>query len=642
MGRGLTDEVIVAFEYSGLHFICVVEMGDFRVAFVPCEAPPRMPEEPLLRFDVDHWKRHQKYPFIYMGFDADDNADPERRFLCDKCVVPKWRRTSGTSVNIKKHVARAHRGLLVGDPVEEKSDTAVGQTRLLGLLVERNLPFSFVSSPRVRGLFAGCPDRKGMSDFALQMANRVKELIKPEILACSHIVVAMDEWSDAKGRPFLGMKVHGAYLDAGGVKYRAWSIDHVPLEDKTAEGIQDVADQVLRSYSLEDRVTFVVTDTANVMPAAVRRMGKCWWPCWAHIVNLMLQSIVEALREDFLNRVFGVVGNLGRSWKFYKLVGRYEKITVRSIPTFSSTRWYSLARFVDHVLILQNALHEHLVSLGEQPLEDAIFEKLKVFSEVLGTFANAKASLEADTFGTVSRVYDWLSLIETECTRASRGWPAMDTGWRAAAKYRVKYLGPNGVADPSGPGLCISQAVYLNDRVLVCTLLNPASGYLQSLSPGNQQRALGLLNSLFGELTAAASAGDLSEGEPNGSDGVVTGVGGARRCGLTLGDLDVRPQGAPRLSELDRYLALDRAGLICQGESFDLQGWWNANRGIYPRIFDLAVSYLSVPASSAAVERQFSKAKLIQTPNRQSLVDRRLGAMVMLREHVDVFDPVDV
>jgi hypothetical protein len=70
-------------------------------------------------------------------------------------------------------------------------------------------------------------------------------------------------------------------------------------------------------------------------------------------------------------------------------------------------------------------------------------------------------------------------------------------------------------------------------------------------------------------------------------------------------------------------------------------GWWNANRTLYPTIFRLAVRYLSVPASSAAVERQFSKAKSINSPHRRSVRGETMSAMVLLREHMSVFDTVE-
>ena len=119
--------------------------------------------------------------------------------------------------------------------------------------------------------------------------------------------------------------------------------------------------------------------------------------------------------------------------------------------------------------------------------------------------------------------------------------------------------------------------------------------------------------------------------------------GSGRRWGLSLSDLEppVREQDVPGTSELDRYRALDRARFLGQGDDFDLLLWWNDHRSAYPTLFRLAIDYLSVPASSAAVERQFSRAKHIHSPVRQAMGRRHLDTLVFLREHLEVFDPLD-
>jgi hypothetical protein len=75
-------------------------------------------------------------------------------------------------------------------------------------------------------------------------------------------------------------------------------------------------------------------------------------------------------------------------------------------------------------------------------------------------------------------------------------------------------------------------------------------------------------------------------------------------------------------------------------ENFVILDWWNANRNAFPKLFHLAIRFLSLPATSAAIERQFSQAKKIHNPSRQSLSRPKLEAMVFLKEHLDVFDPL--
>jgi hypothetical protein len=70
-----------------------------------------------------------------------------------------------------------------------------------------------------------------------------------------------------------------------------------------------------------------------------------------------------------------------------------------------------------------------------------------------------------------------------------------------------------------------------------------------------------------------------------------------------------------------------------QGKSFDLLRWWINNRSRYPRLFLLAEKFLVVPATSASVERQFSRAGRIKSVRRQSLDLLKFQALVFLGEN---------
>jgi hypothetical protein len=100
--------------------------------------------------------------------------------------------------------------------------------------------------------------------------------------------------------------------------------------------------------------------------------------------------------------------------------------------------------------------------------------------------------------------------------------------------------------------------------------------------------------------------------------------------GFTLQDLQVKSEDSSVATELDRFIALDRSNLLSQGENFKLLNWWNENKESYPKLFELAICFLSVPATSAAIERQFSRAKKIHAPNRRSLTGPKLEAIVFL------------
>jgi hypothetical protein len=104
-------------------------------------------------------------------------------------------------------------------------------------------------------------------------------------------------------------------------------------------------------------------------------------------------------------------------------------------------------------------------------------------------------------------------------------------------------------------------------------------------------------------------------------------------------------------NEVTRFHSFPREGLRREIRSqtpsgdaveltFDLFAWWRANRLAFPILYGMACGYLIAPASSASVERQFSKAKLIDSDPRISLSEEKLEQLVFLREHLSEL-PVD-
>jgi hypothetical protein len=238
-------------------------------------------------------------------------------------------------------------------------------------------------------------------------------------------------------------------------------------------------------------------------------------------------------------------------------------------------------------------------------------------------------------------MYDCLSLIEMVCTFDPE-WRALSKGWEQAyTKHQVKYLGGE---EPGLAPLGISVGdQLLSGGVNLAFFLNLSAVSPSVLSHEPFVWAVARLRSEFervrGLREARGEDGEGSSQEPGPSGGPDR-EARPQMSGLTLTDLrSDGPLGAAE--ELDLCLTLDKGRLRALGGSFDLLEWWSLHARSFPLLFQIAMEYLSVPASSAGVERQFSKAKWINSSSRQAMKQLTLAQLVFLRENLDLVDPQD-
>ena len=66
----------------------------------------------------------------------------------------------------------------------------------------------------------------------------------------------------------------------------------------------------------------------------------------------------------------------------------------------------------------------------------------------------------------------------------------------------------------------------------------------------------------------------------------------------------------------------------------DIIKWWYNNKTKYPTLFNLALKYLCVPATSAPAERIFSKSGEILSKKRARLSSKHLNTLIFLNKNL--------
>ncbi|EXX53591.1 hypothetical protein RirG_242470 [Rhizophagus irregularis DAOM 197198w] len=94
---------------------------------------------------------------------------------------------------------------------------------------------------------------------------------------------------------------------------------------------------------------------------------------------------------------------------------------------------------------------------------------------------------------------------------------------------------------------------------------------------------------------------------------------------------------APIKDEFQHYLNVTELPAL---EEYDSFSWWFTNKNQYPILHQIAMKYLSIPATSVPSERLFSDAKNLITPQRTRLNSFLINQLMFLkrnRNYVDIF-----
>jgi hypothetical protein len=93
----------------------------------------------------------------------------------------------------------------------------------------------------------------------------------------------------------------------------------------------------------------------------------------------------------------------------------------------------------------------------------------------------------------------------------------------------------------------------------------------------------------------------------------------------------------PLRTEWERYIRLQ----VLSSDDADLAIWWTKHRAEFPVVYRLVQVYLFVPATSAGVERMFSKARRVLSRLRLRLTPENAEVLVFLRENIAIVEELE-
>jgi hypothetical protein len=294
-------------------------------------------------------------------------------------------------------------------------------------------------------------------------------------------------------------------------------------------------------------------------------------------------------------------------------------------------------------------------------IQDEEWEQLRILADIFGIFKEVLEVVEADQYGTLADIWKgflWIkdAITQYDQTEVVNGWRTAVTVWENwEARYPVipsqvqresiqrrliPRFGP--IIDQQSPEYATLVELVQELEVIQSV---PLYQFVALLRPSNLTQLPPLLKNevswakvvktlkLIFDSMKHQNAGWRAE-----QDSITRQHEGSQRSrprfSRTQDVTETRDPSEPRHTEWERYIQLE----VPPADDADLWSWWHDHQKVFPVMYAIACSYLYVPATSAGVERMFSKARRVLSRLRLRLAPDKAEIMVFLSENIAIIE----
>ncbi|CAF1635794.1 unnamed protein product [Adineta steineri] len=363
-------------------------------------------------------------------------------------------------------------------------------------------------------------------------------------------------------------------------------------------------------------------------------------PCFAHCLQLVVNDGIKASNPALssLKKVASLAKLAHTSTIFSE---KLEKANY-SIPKANRTRWNSQFHTVKRVINIPSSTLNTI--LNDMKKNDLILTTkdrkiLEDFTSLFELFNEATVLTQGETYATVSfvapTVLGILFDLERELASSTLTLVSLCKALIASIKARFSGLLRHFEIEVPSDSYCMSER--FSDPIFLISPLFDARFkllWLESFHTIVKLRVIEKIRNMFVRFfckltfyTAQNVQADVSNaGEQGGTDIITKNNDSStkRKCLF------------PYLHETKKVSSDDKSRLLMELDSFLCEESCEENllfdkKHLYPCLYQLALKYLSVPATSASIERIFSQSGFIMRPHRASLTAKNVCLLTFLK-----------
>ncbi|CAH1104096.1 unnamed protein product [Psylliodes chrysocephalus] len=500
---------------------------------------------------------------------------------------------------------------------------------LVKLIVKNYLPIQLVDSEYFRSFVEKLnnsyqvPSRKTVSNTLIpQLYTMVQENVRQSLENLVGCCITTDGWTSCANKSFISVTVH--YIDKNNTM-QSNLLDCYDYSDRhTAENLCSELKRITREWNIHNKIVAVASDNAANIVAAIRLTGWKHIPCFAHTLNLIVQSSLEenATIVQTQRKIKKIVEYFKRSTQASAKLSEMQTQLGKPILSLKQdciTRWNSTLDMFNRILQVKESLMS-VIAINYPNVANIDNNDIKIIEEIcnlLQVFKDVTEEMSSEKQVTASKIILLSSALKKYC-----------------ANYLIENLDVPPQVIEFGQKLLdnLNTRFHLiedNKIFAEATFLDPRfkrHGFSKETTFETTKQ------SLISQVTAMINGQQQNQIEINESKAVV------------------KPEKTSIWNEFDEKVNKlvqknnPRAAAIIEINKYvdepihprksDPLEWWVQRSHTYPRLFELTKKKLCIVATSVPSERIFSKAGLTITDRRNQLSGKRVSQILFLNANL--------
>jgi hypothetical protein len=401
----------------------------------------------IFKWDVCLVDGSDTHCFAPVLLDNGQELHASNRLYCSLCR--NWLTSSTSSGHYREHVKRDRQKLVQAAALSDPNGPGYC---LLSFIIKRSEPMSALEWFRRCPEFANVlPSDTQFTAIVWDMKNRIESEMKRHCLAARFINLAIDGWTDLRGRRYTGIAARFCDAEMTGISTGAMILAFKAVTEihDSGDELRRLTDRVLVQYDIKSTITNLCTDRCRMNEKAFRTQCTSvldflsspyrWLPCTCHFLNNLLVHFMESIPARKAP-IFRLQQRFRKKGPFLTFL-THQHIDL-TIPGASPVRWYSAHELFDRLL----QLWPHMVAFAQQEhknvpeLNPQVFNDLQLLHALTGAFVDAQHKLESNDFAAGSLFLSHFNSIMEAIDQFSPWEPdAVRMAHEYADEFRVDY-----------------------------------------------------------------------------------------------------------------------------------------------------------------------------------------------------------